>query len=219
MSDTPWGMVTFDIDGTLTLGHGWQVVADRFGRRVPYDRTMALINRGEISEDANLENLLSVATGHTVAEVEEVLAQTPKPAHIAETVRALHDQGIRAALLSHNPAYVCDWYARTFGFDAYEGCETPPPVNGVIPPPGHPRADKVAFLQRLLARTGIPAAAVVHVGDSRPDAVIFGRVGGGIAFNAPLREVREQADAVVDSEDLADILLVLERLTPRTVPL
>lgn len=215
MSVSPWAMVTFDIDGTLTLGHGWQFVADRFGRRAAYDRTTAKFGRGEVGEDEHLANLLAIADGHTVAEVEKVLEETPKPRHIRETVDALQGRGIRSALLSHNPLYVCDWYARTFGFGAYEGCDSPPPVNGVIPAPGKLRADKVASLTRLLARTGVPAAKVIHVGDGRPDAEVFRRVGAGVAFNSRVPAVREEADAVVDSEDLADLLAVVDRLRPR----
>lgn len=209
-----WKLVTFDIDGTLTLVHGWSLIAERFGRTAAYERTTARIARGEIGEDEHLASLLSLAIGHSVGEVEAVLEATPTIAHIGETVRALRSRGIRSAILSHNPPYVCGWYARTFGFDDYEGCEVPPPVEGRIPPPGSVRAEKPDFLRRLLRRVGEPAHAVLHVGDSLPDLAVFAKVGGGVALNSPIAEVRRGADAVIDSEDLRDLLPVVDRLTP-----
>ena len=208
-------MVSFDIDGTLTLGHGWTLIADRFGRRAAYDRTTALFARRAIGEDEHLANLLSIAEGHSVEEVETILEATPRMQHIAETVRELASRGLRAALLTHNPPYVCEWYVRRFGFEMYEGCASPPPVNGVIPSPGRIHADKLASLERLVARASVAKDVWIHAGDGRSDLAVFGRVGAGIAVNSHLREVREGADAVVDSEDLSDILRVIGRLRPR----
>ena len=215
MAKRPGALVSFDIDGTLTEGHGWAFLADRFDRRADYDRTTEGFRRGAVDEDHHLANLLALAEGHTIWEVEEVLASTPKVGHIRETVGALQERGVRTALLTHNPPYVCAWYARTFGFEAFEGCDVPPPVAGRIPAPGPMHADKVGSLLRLLAATRCAAVDAVHVGDSHSDLQVFRRVGAGIAFNARLPEVRSGADATVDSEDLSDILPVLERLSPR----
>lgn len=56
----------------------------------------------------------------------------------------------------------------------------------------------------------------MHVGDSRPDLEVFHEVGGGVAFNSHIPEVRAGSDATIDSDDLSDLLLVLDRLTPRS---
>ena len=218
MGTSRWALVTFDIDGTLTVGHGWVWVADRFGRRDAYDRTTDLFRQRKIGEDEHLSNLLAIAEGHTVQEVEAVLQTTPKMAHIQETLEELRRRGSRSALLTHNPGYVCEWYQRTFGFDLYEGCETPPALDGRIPPPGRVKADKLGSLERLLERAKVASDRVAHVGDSRSDLGVFRRVGGGVAWNSRIREVREGADATVDSEDLADVLKALDHVLPRPGP-
>jgi len=105
----PWRLVTFDIDGTLTLVHGWRALAEQFGRTEQYERAMARIRAREASEDETIAGLLRIAEGHTVAEVEEVLAKTPKLSGIPGGVQELHDRGIRVALLTHNPPYVTSW--------------------------------------------------------------------------------------------------------------
>jgi phosphoserine phosphatase len=212
-------MVSFDIDGTLTLGHGWVLIADQFGRRPAYEHTTARFARGEIGEDTHLSNLLALAEGHTVGEVEAILEVTPKVKNIAMTVRELGRRGIRSTLLTHNPPYVCAWYARRYGFEAYEGCESPEPLDGVIGPPGTVHADKLRSLHRLLRETGVGPQAVVHVGDSRSDLDVFRAVGGGIALNSHITEVRSGADATVDSDDLSDVLLALDHLVPRSAGL
>ena len=117
----PWYLVTVDIDGTLTRTHGWKEIAVAFGRLEGFEETNRRFFAHQIDEDVHLADLLDLATGHTVAEVEAVLERTPMLAGIAEGISQLHDRGAEVAVLTHNPTYVADWYRRTFGFDAAEG--------------------------------------------------------------------------------------------------
>ncbi|MGI0055441.1 MAG: HAD family hydrolase [Thermoplasmata archaeon] len=215
MPDFPWALVTFDIDGTLTIGHGWAHLADAFGRRSQYDETNRRYLAGAVGEDEQLANLLALAEGRTLEEVGAALESTPKIEGIGESISAIHEHGARAALLTHNPAFVCEWYVKRFGFDDFEGTTTPATVGGKIPPSGPVRADKRRSLERLLGRAGAPAARTVHVGDSRADAAIFPLIGGGVALNSRIESVRTAADAVIDTADLRDLLPLLGHLRPR----
>ncbi len=211
----PWALVTFDIDGTLTQGHGWEAIARAFDRLDAYRATQARFAAGEIGEDEHLGNLLSLVAGRTEAELDAVLAATPKIAGISESVRALRDRGARVALLTHNPAVVCRWYATTFGFEEFEGAPGPEAVDGRLPPTGAVRADKVGQLRRLLGRLSIDPRRTVHVGDSRSDAEVFSRIGGGVALNSAIGPVRDEADLVADVEDLRELVPALGAMRPR----
>lgn len=215
MSAFPWKLVTVDIDGTLTTVHGWRRIAEATGRTAAYRASNEAFFSRRTSEDAHLGSLLSLAEGLTITEVESLLDSTPKLQGIAEGVASLHRFGARVALLTHNPEYVGRWYLRTFGFDDFEGCSTPPLHDGHIPAPGPVRADKRTGLRRLLARAGTAPGRTAHLGDGWADIPVFLWTGGGVAINPERREVEEAADAVVRSNDFRAIVRVLEGLVPR----
>jgi phosphoserine phosphatase len=218
-SETPaaatWPLVTVDIDGTLTTVHGWRVIADALGRTAEFERTRMRFLAKEIGEDEHLRNMLSLAEGHTLAEVQAALEATPRLCGIDEGIGMLHGHGSRVALLSHNPTYIGDWYRQKFGFDDFEGTGAQEIRDGVIGPADRVHADKPAGLRSLVARQGITARQVVHIGDGWADAVLFPLVGQGVALNTSLPEVERSADLVLRTEDFRDVARAVEALRPR----
>jgi len=213
--DFPWRLVTVDIDGTLTVGHGWRPIAEAFGGLPAFEESNRRFFTQQIGEDAHLTNLLSIAAGHTVAEVESILGATPKLGGIREGVAGLRERGARVDLLTHNPEYVADWYRRTFGFDGFAAVTAQPVVEGHIGPPSGVHADKPGALRILLAREGVPARSSVHVGDGRSDAALFPLVGGGVALNSPYPDVRRASDLAITTSDFRDVLAGISQLRPR----
>jgi phosphoserine phosphatase len=215
MNEFPYRLVTVDIDGTLTLGHGWATMAERFGRTPLYSRTQEAYRAGTIGEDEHLRNLFAVTEGESVASVAKVLQETPKVAGIDEGVRTLHGLGAKVALLTHNPAHITDWYVRRFGMDGADGLAgSPPIVDGIISRVDRVRSDKVGGLDRLCAQFQVGRREVAHVGDGRADALVFPLVGLGIAFGAQLPDVRAAADICVDVPEFREVVRVLERTPP-----
>ncbi len=206
MSAPPFGLVTVDIDGTLTTVHGWLALARRFGREDEYRTLMGRIRHGLAGEDETLRGLLRIAEGRSLAEVEEVLAATPKLAGIPEGVRRLHEAALPVALLTHNPPYVTDWYRRFGGFDDAAGLVGRQPVGVLIGAPEGIRADKPSGLLDLCARRGVRPSEVVHVGDAPPDAEIFARVGYGISVNADRPSVERAADRALRTREFGAIV-------------
>jgi len=215
VTEFPWRLVTVDIDGTLTVGHGWRPIAVAFGRLAEFDSTHRRFHAHEIGEDEHLANLLALAEGHTVREVEAILEGTPRLSGIREGVAELVRLRAVPALLSHNPGYVVDWYRRTFGFRDAEGVPLPPPEDGRIPAPGPVRANKEGGLRALLQRSGASPRQTVHVGDGWADAELFRRVGGGVSVNTTRPEVAEAADVALTTRDFRDVVDALRRLSPR----
>lgn len=217
MNGWPWQLVTFDIDGTLTLGHGWRYFAERTGQLPAFERDNARFFRHEVNEDEHLKDLAGLANGRRLEEIHDILRDTPKILGISATIQALHDRGARVALLTHNPDYICAWYRDTYGFDDFEGSHAAQVVDGRIEASTAVRAAKLEGLDRLLARSQAPPRGTAHVGDGWADAAVFPRVGGGVALNSRLPEVREAADLAIDLTDLRGLLEPLGTLLPRAV--
>ena len=214
----PWRLVTVDIDGTLTLRHGWEALAEAFGRLPEFEAIRRRFRAREMDEDAQLAGFLGLAVGRTLVEVHDVLERTPKLHGILEGVTGLHARGARVALLSHNPTYVVEWYRQRFGFDDGEGVSGQPVELGRIGRPAGVRAGKAGGLARLRERLQVSAGQAAHVGDGTSDASIFRRVGGGVAVNAGSDEVRQAADVSLRTEDFRDIVEALDRMRPRPRP-
>ncbi len=212
----PWRLVTFDVDGTLTRGHGWRPIAAAFGRLPEYDASNRRFLARASGEDEHLADLLNIATGHTTSEVGAIVDATPTLAGIAEGVRTLHALGARVALLTHNPRYVTDRYLARFGFDDCEGVDAQDIVAGRIGPAEGVRADKRLGLRRLLDRAATDARHAVHVGDGWADIPVFRTVGGAVALNSALPEVNAAADLRLTADDLREVVGAIERLGPRS---
>lgn len=210
MTSPPWRLATIDIDGTLTTVHGWLVIARQFDREASYRALMRRARSGEAGENETVVALLQLAEGQMLEEVEKALARTPKLADIPEGVARLHAEGIRVALLTHNPPYVTDWYRRFAHFDDAAGLVGRQPVGVLIGSPEGIRVDKPGGLLELCRRQGAWPSEVVHVGDASADAAIFPRVGLGIALNARRPEVERAADLALRTNDfqaVADAIL------------
>ncbi len=212
MEGFPWRLVTVDIDGTLTRGHGWLDIARAFGRQDDYSRSNRRLRAREIGEDEHLTDLLDIATGRTVEEVDRILDQTPRLDGIREALGELHRLGTRVALLTHNPDYVIDYYQREFGFDDGEGVIVPRDGAGRLAPPGSVRADKITGLHRLIARASTEPAHTAHIGDGWADVPVFREVGAGIALNSTLDEVNRAADRVLRTTDFREVIAALHGL-------
>lgn len=200
-----YSIISFDIDGTLTLGHGWYYLASALGREGEYRRTMALYTRGTIGEDTHLTNLLNIAAGFRPGDIEAALRTTPRLENISRGMEALRRKGMRTYLLTHNPAYICGWYVREFGMDGYR-CARQVVRNGAICNAAGVHADKVAWMRDICSKESTSPANLIHVGDGLSDCEVFRRSGMGIALNTRLREVRRSASTALNTTDMMDVV-------------
>jgi phosphoserine phosphatase len=215
----PYRLVTVDIDGTLTAGHGWRYLAERRGRLADYHQTQSDFSAGRSDEDVHLRHLLDLATGVSRRELDDIERHTPRVPGIRSGVDRLHSEGCRVALLTHNPTYLCDWYREEFGFDASDGILHSPKFHAgqAQAPDDRVRVDKPGGARRLAQRFGVPLGATAHVGDGVADAEAFPVVGLGVAFGATDPAVKAAADLIVESRDFRSVVAALAR-TPAARP-
>lgn len=224
-TDPPRGLrkirlVSFDIDGTIAVGHGWRAIARARWLEEEFDEAQELFTQGRTTEDQHLRRLLNFARGMTVREVFRVLEHTRHLPHLAETVQALHARGVQVALLTHNPAYICQWYAEHFGFDLWAGV-LQRVSKGRVEAVHRLHVDKRAGLGLLLLRTGVAPFEAAHLGDGLADARVFPHVATGVALNSRVPEVRRASDLTADTLDARSLLPLLRfgfRAHPRRLP-
>ncbi|MBX8631154.1 MAG: haloacid dehalogenase-like hydrolase [Thermoplasmata archaeon YP2-bin.285] len=207
-------VATFDIDGTLTLGHGWYCIASLLGRLEEYRRTTSLFRRNKVDENTHLRNLLNLAAGVERVRMDRILEHLPLIDNIGEGVQVLKKAGIRPLLLTHNPPYVCEWYIRRFGFDGFL-CAEQPVVAGIIQRADDARAGKADWIGRYCRRERLPLSQVIHAGDSASDIAVFEVTGGGVAVNTNSRKAIRAADAAVNTTDMMDIVSRMMEISER----
>ncbi len=69
---------------------------------------------------------------------------------------------------------------------------------------------KSKIIKGLCNKLGISLKEVIYIGDTHYDIEAFKIVGKAIAFNAESKELKREADVVVDSNDLRDVIPYLE---------
>ena len=215
----PIHLVCFDIDGTIAVGHGWRTVARHRGLQDRFDWAQEEFSAGRATEDVHLARLLNFARGLELSEMEHILATTRHLPHLQEAVDSLHADGKKVALLTHNPGYVCRWYASHYGFDLWAGVEQEVRA-GRIQGVRRVHVDKVEGLRLVLGSTGARAIETANLGDGLADALVFPHVATGIALNSRISLVRNAADLVADVEDARRLLPLLRYglKRPRALP-
>ena len=77
-------------------------------------------------------------------------------------------------------------------------------------PIGAGKEKKAEIIKHLCTDLGIKLEEVIYVGDSETDIEAFKVVGKSIAFNCKNQETKENADVVVESEDLRELIVHLD---------
>ncbi len=205
-------IATFDIDGTLTVGHGWYFIAAMLHRMQEYREFTALYRKGGCGEAEHLSNLLSIAEGVPLQKIHSILFRTPRLSGINRAVAMLAEKGLEAVLLTHNPQYVCEWYESRFGFTGHLSAFQPV-ENGIVGKAPVPHPDKVAWLRGMCSERGYALDEIIHVGDARSDGAVFRATGLGIAVNSRSRDTIGSATASLNTTDMTDVARMIIRLS------
>ncbi|MFC1722615.1 HAD-IB family phosphatase [Nanoarchaeota archaeon] len=69
---------------------------------------------------------------------------------------------------------------------------------------------KVEIIEHMCQDLGINLDEVIYIGDAEPDIEAFKIVGKSIAFNSKVKELKNVATHVVESNDLRDVIPLIE---------
>ncbi|ETX28497.1 phosphoserine phosphatase SerB [Roseivivax isoporae] len=204
-------MLLADMDSTMIRQECIDELAEEAGVG---DRVRAITARamnGELDFEGALTERVALLKGLPESVIGRVLETriTPMPGGrtLVATMRA---HGAHAALVSGGFTAFTTRIAALLGFDEHRAntlIARDGTLTGEVARPILGRAAKVAALEDITARLGIPETAVLAVGDGANDLGMLGRAGMGVALHAK-PSVQAEVSLRVNHGDLTALLFL-----------
>lgn len=212
MPDTAFPVVVFDLDGTLLRGTTVSLLlAQWLGQAAEITELERAFHAHEISNRVVADTSAGWLAGQSKAEAWRVLSDGHWIDGMAETFRVLDTAGASLLLGTITWSFAAEMLRERYGFAAVSGTEMQV-LDGVLSGTVSryfDEHDKVWFVEEWCAQNGFSMSQVAAIGDSRSDVPLFHRAGMSIALNAT-PDARAAATRVLDTEDLRDVLALLE---------
>lgn len=200
------GLLISDVDSTFLTQEVIELVADHAGVRERVEEITTAAMRGELDFSQSLRARVALLEGLEESVLEQVRQVLVPTDGALELVARARRAGWITALVSGGFHEVIDPLAAQAGIDhvvanrfevadgRLTGQASGPIIDGTA---------KLATLQELATRYGVPGARVVAIGDGANDREMVAAAGIGIAFRAK-PALREVADVIIDSTSLLD---------------
>lgn len=205
-------VVVFDLDGTLLPGTtASRVIAESMGHQAAVEKLERLYRTYAISNHDCTTREGALFAGTDLAQIREHLRDAPWIGGLRETFVALTEAGCTLLLATLAWRFITDaleyrpWFAAVCGAEM----ELAGSVLSGAPSRHFDDDDKLRFVECWCSAHGYQLTDVAAVGDSRSDVPLFRKVGTAIALNAT-SEARAAADHLLDTDDLRDILPLLQ---------
>lgn len=208
-------VVVFDLDGTLLRGTTVSLLlAEWVGRAQEVADLERAFYAHEISNRVVAETQAAWFAGLTLQEIWPVLKAGPWISGMAETFNALSKRGVGVLVGTITWSFAAQMLCERYTLDAHSGTEMPLNGDGTLTGTVSryfDEHDKARFVEEWCSEHGYSMSHVAAVGDSRSDIPLFDKAGMSIALNAS-PQAKERATHVLDSEDLRDVLPILEAI-------
>ena len=210
--DSSFDLVAFDMDGVLVdYTSSWTWVHEHF--KVDNEASLVAYIEGRIDDREfmrrDIKLWLRVKNDLCVHDVEKILRPVPIIAGIKETVTELRRLGIRCVIVSGGLDMTARRIAEENGFDDHMANSLECDAQGRLTGEGVLRVDltnKGKALRHFQNQYGISEERTVAIGNSFVDVSMFNGSGLSIAFNPIDDFVEKNADVVLRSRDLRDVL-------------
>ena len=196
------------MDSTIVTSETLDELADFAGLK---DRIAAITARamnGELDFKAALRERVAMLKGLPIAALEQTWHRVQLTPGAEELVATMRAHGAMTALVSGGFTFFTGRVAALVGFDLHRSnvlMDDGAALTGAVAEPILDRHAKVATLQELAAREGLPLSATLAVGDGANDLDMLAKAGLGVAFRAkPI--VAAAARTRVDHADLRALL-------------
>jgi phosphoserine phosphatase len=205
-------IVVFDLDGTLLRGTSVSLLlAQWLGQTEEIAELERAFHAHEISNSVVADTSAGWLAGQSTADTWRVLMEGTWIAGMTETFQALANDGVSLLLGTITWSFAAEMLRERYGFAAVSGTEmaaTDGVLSGTVTR-YFDEHDKVRFVEDWCAQNGFSMSQVAAVGDSRSDVPLFRRAGTSIALNAT-PDAREAATHTLDTDDLCDVLALLQ---------
>ena len=213
----PWPrLIICDVDGVVFRGQFLLALAGRVGRLawLTSVRDCLLYEWGRIPLEELLRRVYGRAAGRPKTLLREAYDSLPLTANVAETIRALRDQGHEVWLASAGvPQEMVDDLVGRTDADGGVGIEAEcegDVFTGRIAGDLSETAGKLQFAERLMAERGIEPSRLVVVGDDRNNLELLERAGVSIGFHATYG-VRRRVRFLAEGDDFAEVARFVNR--------
>jgi len=202
-------LVVFDVDGTLMKAvSSWQFLHERLGTWNRGKQYAEQFFRGAITYEDWARLDASLWRGLKLGRVRQIVDSIPYTIGAQDVITTLRRKGFKVVLLSAGLSLVTDRIEREIGVDDSLANELKV-ENGLLT--GEVKVNvsvdnKDAALLRMLKRCNLGMDECVAVGDDETMIPLFEKVNLSIAFNPRSWVVEEQADIVVKSDNLREVL-------------
>lgn len=204
-----FGLLVMDMDSTLIAIECIDEVADLAGLKPQVAQITAAAMRGELDYAESLRQRVALLAGVEVARFQEVydrrLVLNPGAERLLAGVKAA---GLRTMLVSGGFTFFTDRLRERLGFD-YATSNTVEIAGGRLT--GRVLGDiidadgKALWLARMANELGLPASAVIAIGDGANDLKMMAAAGVSVAYRAkPV--VRERATYQINFVGLDGVL-------------
>jgi HAD superfamily phosphoserine phosphatase-like hydrolase len=167
LSDRPFGLAVFDLDGTLLRGPTvCEVLARALGQLDHMRQLEALIaGLSDIDIAAALEEMVRWYREIPLADLTSRLRSVTLAPRASEGIALLRRHGVAVAIASITWEFAVAWFAQRFQVDYFVGTRLEP--DGTIV--HFWSRDKVTWIQELRDRLQIPASRIAAIGGSGGD--------------------------------------------------
>ncbi|NYT12872.1 MAG: HAD-IB family phosphatase [Methanomassiliicoccales archaeon] len=208
-------LVAFDMDGVLVeYNSTWCWIHNHFG--VSNDTALQEFIDGDIDDHEFMRRDIALWKERipdiNIDYINDVLDPVPEVKGVGETVQALRTEGIKTIIVSGGLDIVAQRIADSYGFDGWAANGLEVDDLGALTGKGILRVELVnkrKALDSFLEKWGISSDRTAAVGNSFVDVSMFKGCSFSIAYNPIDAWVAENANAVVNSDDLSDILPLL----------
>jgi phosphoserine phosphatase len=204
-------LVVLDADSTLLHDEVIELIADHAGTTALVADITTRAMRGELDFAASLRERVQTLAGLSTDALAEVRSRLTVTAGAHELIDAVHAAGGKVGVVSGGFHEVLDPLAAELGLDFWKANRFEVVSGRLSGRVGGTIVDALGKAEALKAwadAAGIRESRTIAVGDGANDLEMMAVAGLAVAFNAKPR-VREQADVIVDVQDLSQLLPLL----------
>ena len=203
--------MVFDVDSTLIKDEVIELLAEVAGKREQVAEVTERAMRGELDFAQSLRERVAVLEGLPESVFSDVYARIQPTDGVQELIDAIHAAGGLVGAVSGGFTQVLTPLAARLGLDfarandleVVDGKLTGQVTGRIVD-----RTVKAESLIEWAAAAGVSIENTVAVGDGANDLDMLAEAALGVAFNAkPI--VREQAQIVIEKQDLRELIPVL----------
>jgi phosphoserine phosphatase len=204
-------LVVLDADSTLLHDEVIELIADHAGTTALVADITTRAMRGELDFAASLKERVQTLAGLSTDALAEVRSRLTVTAGAHELIDAVHAAGGKVGVVSGGFHEVLDPLAAELGLDFWKANRfevVAGRLSGRVEGTIVDALGKAEALKAWADAAGIRESRTIAVGDGANDLEMMAVAGLAVAFNAKPR-VREQADVIVDVQDLSQLLPLL----------